>query len=369
MPKSQARRKEYSPEDDLEVIVRKLKLILNTTYKSIDNPTWPGQKKAYRTTTPDSISNIVTMVQTTSDTDLIPAFVNQNVRGTRTISLYKLDKAQDIVTYQPKQLDEDNPFEHSFSSFEMTEELNNLRDSDMFMGKFLTFIERETESFARSENIQLDVYLYNEGNHSNNLVLKLSGKHDIELVDLISMADNLHETIINKLSPIITNWSSERKLKYLPILDNISIIPDKKTALIPNKNHVAQLFTNLTRLSKKNHSLELKEIRQIYNILISIDDSHIKSKITQIVNNDIEIRKQKYKVDCKKELRQNIQFLLEEVEKNTTDDLKESIRAIILSEYNRLIKDDRNDFINGKIDYSSYVERNENYIHNIIDLW
>jgi hypothetical protein len=99
-----------------------------------------------------------------------------------------------------------------------------------------------------------------------------------------------------------------------------------------------------------------------------INNEEILTKIINILGKDIKLRKEKFGIDCVKELKKEklllpkkIQNLLENKPKDKIDLITLKLTAILYNEYTRLTKNIGKDFIKGKIKYDEYKEKMEKY--------
>jgi hypothetical protein len=133
------------------------------------------------------------------------------------------------------------------------------------------------------------------------------------------------------------------------------------------------------KLEKKEESLNYEDIEFIVQYTKKhINNEEILNSILNILDKDIKLRKEKFKIDCIKELineklllPKKIQNLLEKYNNNVVDiesNLKNNINlisikltAILYNEYTRLTKNIGEKFIKGEIKYDEYEERMKEY--------
>jgi hypothetical protein len=99
-----------------------------------------------------------------------------------------------------------------------------------------------------------------------------------------------------------------------------------------------------------------------------INNKEILNIIINILNKDIKLRKEKFNIDCIKELKKEklllpkkIQNLLENKPKNKIDLITLKLTAILYNEYTRLTKKIGEKFIKGEIKYNEYEEKMKEY--------
>jgi hypothetical protein len=274
-----------------------------------------------------------------------------------------------VGTKLPESFSAKDTFDDQFSSFQMTNELLTMRDTSMTKGRVFSFIEKETDKFSRSNNMQLRFKLSAKmhGSLVENLILTMSSISAEHAIDMKITAEHFHEFIKNKWIENLPNLSESQKKEYTELMENLQVTFDEKA-----------IVTDLKQLrsthKKRKESLEFANLREICNILLLSNDSATINEVSRLINKDIEMKKQKYGIDCREEYYKNKGLvpkeLLSEMEStDTAYSLKESVRAILLFEYNRLSEKDEADFLDGTIDYDVYVERNRKYTDLVLDLW
>jgi hypothetical protein len=99
-----------------------------------------------------------------------------------------------------------------------------------------------------------------------------------------------------------------------------------------------------------------------------INNEEILTKIINILDKDIKLRKEKIRIDCIKELKKEklllpkkIQNLLENKPKNKIDLITLKLTAILYNEYTRLTENIGKKFIKGEIKYNEYEEKIKEY--------
>jgi hypothetical protein len=99
-----------------------------------------------------------------------------------------------------------------------------------------------------------------------------------------------------------------------------------------------------------------------------INNENILDMILNILNKDIKLRKEKFNVDCIKEIKKEklilpkkIQYLLEKKSKTKIDLIILKLTAILYNEYTRLTENIGEKFIKGEIKYDEYEEKMKEY--------
>lgn len=93
------------------------------------------------------------------------------------------------------------------------------------------------------------------------------------------------------------------------------------------------------------------------------------------MNNDLEIRNNKYGMDCLRELYSdesllptNLRLPIHESELDRPT-INQQYRAIVLGEYERLYSDATRDFIEKKVSYPEYLRKVKEYTRFANELW
>ena len=99
-----------------------------------------------------------------------------------------------------------------------------------------------------------------------------------------------------------------------------------------------------------------------------INNENILDMILNILNKDIKLRKEKFNVDCIKEIKKEKlilpkknQYLLEKKSKTKIDLIILKLTAILYNEYTRLTENIGEKFIKGEIKYDEYEEKMKEY--------
>jgi hypothetical protein len=124
----------------------------------------------------------------------------------------------------------------------------------------------------------------------------------------------------------------------------------------------------ITKINK-NKILNFDDINFMTKYLQKhINNKKILNNILNILDKDIKLRKEKFRIDCIKELKkeklllpQKIQILLENKSKNKIDLIILKLTAILYNEYTRLTKEIGEKFIKGKIKYYEYEQKMKEY--------
>jgi hypothetical protein len=128
--------------------------------------------------------------------------------------------------------------------------------------------------------------------------------------------------------------------------------------------------------------LTFDDIQGIANILVSVSTirnplvvNFILQKLLDILNEDIELRKEKYKIDCIEELHKGEDLQPQEtrIPHPDSNDMKglisERLMAVAANEYSRLLSLAAEDFINKKITYEEYLNQARNLGSILYDIF
>jgi hypothetical protein len=124
----------------------------------------------------------------------------------------------------------------------------------------------------------------------------------------------------------------------------------------------------ITKINK-NKILNFNDIKFLIKYIQKhINNKKILNSILNILNKDIKLRKEKFGIDCIKELKKEklllppkIQILLENQSKNKIDLITLKLTAILYNEYTRLTKEITERFIKGEIKYNKYEQKMKEY--------
>lgn len=114
--------------------------------------------------------------------------------------------------------------------------------------------------------------------------------------------------------------------------------------------------------------LSFDDLKKIKEALESTDDETTLKDVLILLGEDIELRKEKFGVDCIKELYRGEDSLPSHLRtpkpdpNNIKELINERMKAIILHEYSRLHDEDTMKFIDGKITYHECIKRTKGYM-------
>jgi hypothetical protein len=127
---------------------------------------------------------------------------------------------------------------------------------------------------------------------------------------------------------------------------------------------------------KENQTLNFNDIEFILQYTKQhINNKNILKKILEILNKDIKLRKEKFNIDCFKELKKEkllfplrIQYLLEKKFKTKIELIVLKLTAILYYEYTRLVEEIGDKFIQKQITYEEYENKMKEYDINFLKL-
>jgi hypothetical protein len=106
-----------------------------------------------------------------------------------------------------------------------------------------------------------------------------------------------------------------------------------------------------------------------------INDKNVLKQILEILNEDIKLRKEKFNIDCFKELKKErllfplrIQYLLEKKSKTKIELIVLKLTAILYNEYTRLVEEIGDKYIQKQITYEEYENKMKEYDINFLKL-
>lgn len=112
--------------------------------------------------------------------------------------------------------------------------------------------------------------------------------------------------------------------------------------------------------------LSFDDVGKINRALKFADEEGL-SEILRLLDTDLQLRKEAFKVDCIKELYRGDDVTPKELRtappspRNVRELIHERVKAILTHEYRRLHRLAGSDFVNGKIPYDEYVKKTERY--------
>jgi hypothetical protein len=129
------------------------------------------------------------------------------------------------------------------------------------------------------------------------------------------------------------------------------------------------------KLEKKESPLTFEDIEFIVQYTKKhINNEEILTKILNILDEDIKLRKEKFKIDCVNELYNGEEFFPEELrlekpkENNKPALIKEKLIAIILDNYKREYDEFITEYINKKITYRKYESKTDKLSTNTFSI-
>jgi hypothetical protein len=129
------------------------------------------------------------------------------------------------------------------------------------------------------------------------------------------------------------------------------------------------------KLEKKEEPLTFEDIEFIIQYTKKhINNEEILNRIINILDKDIQLRKEKFKIDCVNELYDGEEFFPEELrlekpkENNKPALIKEKLIAIILDNYKREYDEFITEYINKKITYRKYESKTDKLSTNTFSI-
>jgi hypothetical protein len=354
----------YSSENDPEVIIRIAKSSLKSPKKEQNSSVLQDENLPYENITSSTIVRRKS-TENMSGNKAINKFQIKNSAVSKIRNSSDLTSAGDLNV-------KSKIIEHSERSIsiDISKDLVDLRDTSMSFGRYLSVIEKESTKLTSANDIDikysLSIDIPNDSIENEKYILKLSTPSQTGHIELRSMTERLQENIKNKMDDIISKLTATESNEYATLLNKLVVVPDYGKILEPNFDD------KLKRLNINN--FEFKDIKKILDVALSNYDSNVLSQICNLLKNDIELKREKFGVDCLEKLKEIEGLipqgvLLKAKRPEMNDEVMKLTKAIILFEYSRLSEIDNQKFLDGKINYDDYLRRNENYINVILDLW
>jgi len=154
------------------------------------------------------------------------------------------------------------------------------------------------------------------------------------------------------------------------IMDDQYLKPIKEPMLSTIGEFIISPSKILEEINEKletQQTLSFEDLQKINRVLEFAYDITTLNEIHRVLESDIKLRKEKFNVDCLKELYRDEDLLPSKMRtpRPKPDEIEslihEKIRAIILHEYRRLHRLAGLEFIKGKITYDEYIKKTQRY--------